>query len=124
MQSKNRLLITYYGGLDFLLQLPILDILDLIVHCHIAFVSCSLDVTVFYSLNQTAALVIDVGAGRKPARADIIGKIGETKRKLIFFYKVVRLKIKRRKAGSVCNIAAADLEKLNMTCCMASASER
>ncbi len=37
--AENRLLITYYGGFRFLLQLPILNILDLVIHGYIAFVS-------------------------------------------------------------------------------------
>lgn len=36
---QNRLLITYYGGFDFLLQLPVFNILDLVIHRHIAFVA-------------------------------------------------------------------------------------
>ena len=94
-------------------QLPVFDILDFVIHAHIALVSRTRYDATFYSLYHLTALLAKMVAGVEFAGAEIAVKLGKSKLELILAYQLKAFDINGGKTRSICYISAVLFEKLN-----------
>ena len=91
---------------SILFQLPVFNILDLVIHTDVAFVAGGRDNAVFYRLKDLTALLTQVVAGIEFTRTEIAVKLGESEFQFLFANQLEALDVYGGKTGGIGNIGS------------------
>ena len=105
------------------INLPFLDILDLVIHAHIAVMTGSRDDPLFYGFEHSTALFTNMVAGVKLTGTEIPVKFRECEFEFIFTDQLKAFDIYGRKTGCIGDIATVFFEQLHRARRMSASAE-